>query len=78
VINLKDQTEVENAKKMIEDIHRMAIEMEGTTTAEHGVGFVRAPYMEIEHGPAFQVMCAIKKTLDPNNILNPGKMALPI
>lgn len=78
VIDLKNPIEVENAKKLIEDIHRMALELEGTTTAEHGVGFVRAQYMEVEHGPAFQVMCAIKKTLDPNNILNPGKMALPI
>ncbi|MBP1932716.1 FAD-binding oxidoreductase [Ammoniphilus resinae] len=78
VINRRDKEEIENAKKMIEDIHRLAIEMEGTTTAEHGVGIVRAQYMEIEHGTALEVMKAIKRTLDPNNILNPGKMALPV
>ncbi|GAB7387001.1 FAD-binding oxidoreductase [Bacillaceae bacterium] len=76
IINLKKQSEVENAKKMIDDIHHMAIEMGGTTTAEHGVGLVRAKYMELEHGPALEVMRAIKRTLDPQNILNPGKMAL--
>lgn len=76
VINMKNKTEIENAKKMIEDIHQMAIEMDGTTTAEHGVGFVRAQYMEAEHGPALALMRALKRTVDPNNILNPGKMAL--
>lgn len=78
VINMRNKEEIENAKRMIDDIHNLALEMEGTTTAEHGVGIVRAEYMEIEHGPALEVMRAIKKTLDPNNILNPGKMALPI
>lgn len=77
VISMNNEEEIENAKKMIDDIHLMAIEMEGTTTAEHGVGLVRAKYMELEHGPAMELMCAIKKTVDPNNILNPGKMALP-
>ena len=78
VINMRNKEEIESAKKMIDDIHNLAIEMEGTTTAEHGVGIVRAKYMDIEHGPALEVMRAIKRTLDPNNILNPGKMALPV
>lgn len=77
VIKLNDKVEVENAKKMIDDIHHLAIEMEGTTTAEHGVGIVRAKYMEKEHGPALELMRTIKHAVDPNNILNPGKMALP-
>lgn len=76
VINMKNKAEVENAKKFIDDIHQMAIEMEGTTTAEHGVGTVRAMYMETEHGPALALMRALKNTMDPNHILNPGKMAL--
>jgi glycolate oxidase len=50
--------------------------MEGTTTAEHGVGLVRAEYMEEEHGPALDVMRTIKKALDPHGFLNPGKMGL--
>mgnify|MGYP001327133063 CR=1 FL=1 len=77
VINMNNEVELENVQKMIDEIHELAIEMEGTTTAEHGVGIVRAKYMEREHGAALDVMRAIKKALDPNNILNPGKMALP-
>lgn len=77
VISLGNKEEIKNAQKMIDEIHYMAIEMEGTTTAEHGVGIVRAKYMELEHGPAMELMRSIKKTVDPNNILNPGKMALP-
>ncbi|MEK3989847.1 FAD-binding oxidoreductase [Robertmurraya sp. FSL R5-0851] len=77
VIKLNNKVEVENVQKMIDEIHHLAIEMEGTTTAEHGVGIVRAEYMEKEHGPALELMRAIKRTMDPNNILNPGKMALP-
>jgi glycolate oxidase len=77
VVNKNNHVEIENVQKMIDEIHDLAIEMEGTTTAEHGVGIVRAKYMDIEHGPAMEIMRAIKKTLDPNNILNPGKMALP-
>ncbi|MCM3089891.1 MULTISPECIES: FAD-binding oxidoreductase [unclassified Cytobacillus] len=77
VVNMNNQLEMENVQKMIGDIHELAIKMEGTTTAEHGVGIVRAKYMDVEHGPAMEVMRAIKRTLDPNNILNPGKMALP-
>src|SRR5699024_1588863 len=77
VVKLNNRVEVENVQKMFDDIHHMAIDMEGTTTAEHGVGIARAKYMEKEHGAALEVMRAIKQTLDPNNILNPGKMALP-
>lgn len=77
VVNSNNEVEMENVQKMIDDIHDLAIKMEGTTTAEHGVGIVRAKYMDVEHGPAMEIMRAIKKTLDPNNILNPGKMALP-
>ncbi|NEU31887.1 FAD-binding protein [bacterium LRH843] len=77
VVNMNNKVEMENVQKMIDDIHQLAIDMEGTTTAEHGVGLVRAKYMDVEHGAAMEVMRAIKRTLDPNNILNPGKMALP-
>ncbi|MNT79218.1 hypothetical protein D3C72_2185310 [compost metagenome] len=42
----------------------------------HGVGLLRAPYMQESLGSAFQVLQAIKRTLDPQNILNPGKLGL--
>ncbi|MBU1155692.1 MAG: glycolate oxidase subunit GlcD, partial [Proteobacteria bacterium] len=44
---------------------------------EHGIGLAKAPYMRLEHEEmAMEMMRLIKRTLDPNNVLNPGKMAL--
>ncbi len=51
-----------------------ALELGGTSTGEHGVGIGKAKYMPLEHGPALDVMRSIKQTLDPNGILNPGKI----
>ncbi len=51
-----------------------ALELGGTITGEHGVGIGKAIYMAKEHGPALAVMRAIKQTLDPKGILNPGKL----
>jgi D-lactate dehydrogenase (cytochrome) len=56
------------------DIVLKALALGGTATGEHGVGLGKAKYMPIEHGEGLQVMRAIKATLDPNNILNPGKI----
>ncbi len=59
------------------DLFRLAVELGGTLTGEHGIGLSKAPYMGLEHDPvAMGVMRGIKKLLDPENILNPGKMAL--
>jgi D-lactate dehydrogenase (cytochrome) len=55
-------------------IVQKALELGGTATGEHGVGIGKAKYMPLEHGPALDVMRAIKQTLDPNGILNPGKI----
>ena len=55
-------------------IVKYAITLGGTATGEHGVGVGKAPYMRHEHGEGLDVMHAIKQTLDPNGILNPGKI----
>ncbi len=52
----------------------LALELEGTSTGEHGVGLGKRKFMEREHGPALMVMRQLKQTLDPNGILNPGKV----
>jgi glycolate oxidase len=66
--------EVERTWKVADSIHRLALEMGGSTTGEHGVGFARASYMEEEHGKALDVMWNIKKAIDPKGIMNPGKI----
>ena len=57
--------------------HRMvqrALDFGGTATGEHGVGIGKLPYMAKEHGDAWSVMGQIKTALDPENIMNPGKL----
>ena len=51
-----------------------ALAMDGTCTGEHGVGQGKMKYLEAEFGDGLDVMRVIKQGLDPNNIMNPGKM----
>jgi glycolate oxidase len=72
-----DPEDVKRMEAATSDLFQLAIDLEGTLTGEHGIGLSKAPYMDLEHDPvAMDVMRTIKKTFDPNNILNPGKMAL--
>ena len=77
---LYDGYDPEQVKRMEEasaDIFKLAIDLDGTLTGEHGIGLAKAQYMTLEHDPvAMDVMRRIKKMFDPNNILNPGKMGL--
>jgi glycolate oxidase len=77
VINLENRDDVERAKGLVDAIHRLAIELGGSTTGEHGVGAVRNQYALAEHGEAANVMKRIKEALDPGNIMNPGKLLPP-
>ena len=76
VTDMRSQEEWERLKPAADELAELALEMGGTITAEHGTGLARAPYMEKQLGPALEVMRAIKKALDPQGILNPGKMGL--
>jgi len=53
---------------------RRALALGGTVTGEHGVGMGKLTYMTDEHGAGWDVMAQIKRSLDPLNILNPGKV----
>jgi len=60
----------------IEELLRLAQKMGGSMEYTHGVGVKLAPLMAEEHGYGLEIMRQIKKSLDPNGILNPGKMGL--
>ncbi len=64
----------EKVKSIALEFIDMTLRHKGTVSAEHGVGVAKSPYIGRQLGEALDVMKAIKKTLDPNNILNPGKM----
>ncbi|MBN1104998.1 MAG: FAD-binding protein [Deltaproteobacteria bacterium] len=72
-----DPDQVRRMEEASGDLFRLAIGLDGTLTGEHGIGLSKASYMTLEHDPAaMAVMRSLKRTFDPNNILNPGKMAL--
>mgnify|MGYP003886206227 CR=1 FL=1 len=66
--------EIAAAEDFVERLNWRAIEMDGTCTGEHGVGQGKMKYLNKEHGKAMDMMAAIKRALDPDNILNPGKI----
>lgn len=65
------------AQGVVDRMTYRAIEVGGTATGEHGVGLRKLKYMEREHGSALNLMRAIKATLDPAGIMNPGKKLPP-
>jgi glycolate oxidase len=72
-----DPKQVEKTERAEEEIFQLAISLKGTLSGEHGIGLSKANYMTLEHDPVeMALMKQIKKTLDPNNIMNPGKRAL--
>lgn len=70
----KNEVEAKQAYQINSSLIEMAIEMGGTSTGEHGVGLGKKAYLPNEHGPALGVMRRIKRALDPDNIMNPGKI----
>ncbi|MBD3188826.1 hypothetical protein GF325_18500 [Candidatus Bathyarchaeota archaeon] len=64
----------EKVKEMAREIHELAIRVGGTVTGEHGIGVARKAFMRIQNPEAFKIMEKIKHALDPNNIMNPGKI----
>ncbi|WP_026690557.1 FAD-linked oxidase C-terminal domain-containing protein [Alteribacter aurantiacus] len=71
----RDLEEMERVEKAFADIFAKAVELGGTITGEHGVGEMKAPYLAWKLGDAgVEAMRAIKKALDPQDLLNPGKV----
>ena len=74
VVNPDDVAELAQVKAFNERLVHRAQAMGGTCTGEHGVGIGKMQYLQEEHGLALDVMKAIKRALDPDNLMNPGKM----
>jgi FAD/FMN-containing dehydrogenase len=72
-----NQNESKNAFDAADEIVYKTLELGGSVTAEHGVGIEKIKYMELEHGESLKLMRVIKKILDPQNIMNPGKILPP-
>jgi glycolate oxidase len=71
--------EVERMHQASAELFEKVIDFGGTLTGEHGIGLAKASFMHMEHDEvAMDVMRSVKRLFDPNNILNPGKMALEI
>jgi len=68
------EADLAEAKRFNGRLVDRALAMEGTCTGEHGVGFGKIEWLRKEHGGGVDLMAAIKRTLDPDNLLNPGKV----
>ena len=69
--------EMAAAQALNEKVVTRALQMEGTCSGEHGVGLGKQKYLAAEHGEALEVMRALKQCLDPDDLLNPGKVLPP-
>ncbi len=74
VVNPDDPRELEEARALNVRLVRRALAMGGTCTGEHGIGTGKMDYLVEEHGEAVEVMKTLKRALDPDNLMNPGKM----
>ncbi|MGM8365245.1 FAD-binding oxidoreductase [Virgibacillus sp. W0181] len=75
IADKRDHEEMRRVELAVEEIFEAAVELGGTLSGEHGIGTLKAPFMEMELGAiGLDMMKRIKESWDPNNILNPGKI----
>ena len=74
MLNPDDKTEFDTVTGISERLVKRALKFGGTCSGEHGVGFGKLKYLDAEHGAALDVMRSIKRAMDPNNLMNPGKL----
>ncbi len=74
LVDMDNPDEVAAAQGYVSWLNDVAIEMGGTCTGEHGIGQGKKPYLRKELGGAVDVMAAIKAAIDPDGIMNPGKI----
>ena len=74
LVDPEDQEEIRRAEEVIERMAMRALSMEGTCTGEHGIGQGKRRFVRLEHGAGADIMKSIKNAIDPDNIMNPGKV----
>jgi D-lactate dehydrogenase (cytochrome) len=74
LVDHNDKDEVDAAKALHHKMVMRTLDMDGTCTGEHGIGYGKIEFLKLEHGEAVQPMRMIKQALDPKNIFNPGKI----
>ena len=74
MIDPQKPEEIAEASRLNDRMVARALAMEGTCTGEHGIGYGKMDFLLAEHGPAVDVMRNIKQALDPDGIMNPGKI----
>ena len=76
LLDTVDASEMERAEEFMDRLVKRALAMEGTCTGEHGIGQGKMKYLAMELGDATDYMRMIKKAIDPDNIMNPGKILI--
>jgi D-lactate dehydrogenase (cytochrome) len=74
MIDPQSREEIAEASRLNDRMVARALQMEGTCTGEHGIGYGKIDFLVDEHGEAVSVMRSIKRALDPDDIMNPGKI----
>jgi D-lactate dehydrogenase (cytochrome) len=74
LVRTDNEGDLAEARVFNERLVNRALDMEGTCTGEHGVGSGKMKWLSKEHGEALDLMRAIKRTFDPDNLMNPGKV----
>ena len=77
LIRPDDEAELEEARRFNERVVNRALAMEGTCTGEHGIGFGKMRSLRKELGEAVDLMASLKRAVDPENLMNPGKVVDP-
>ena len=75
VVDRENPDEIARARQCVAETFKLSVELGGTISGEHGIGYVKAQYMDYAiDKPTLEIMKGIKNVFDPNGILNPGKM----
>ncbi len=75
VVDREDPEQIARARKCVSETFQLSVELGGTISGEHGIGYVKAQYLGYAlDEPTLEIMKGIKKLFDPKGILNPGKM----